>query len=644
MSWMDSRATSRDFVVDGFADGLTLDLAVQYTEWADQCFYLPRESSAEYGRYRSSRTPFVREILDELSPSSPAQVVVCVKPTQTAGTTIALIFLCGMIDMYPGPALMFLPTDSMARSFSKKKLAPTIRAVPALREKVREPKSRGSGNTILAKEFPGGSLMLTGSNSGASYRSESIKYLVLDDFDGFEVDIEGEGSPEELADRRTGTFPGRKIYINSTTTEKDTSNIERAFEHSSQGYFSVPCPHCGGLQYLRWGGKDADFGIKFTRDEGGQVVEAWYQCEHCGERIDEHHKTSMMEAGTYVHQYPDRPVRGFRYNALTSPVGWVNSWRYIAQKYVEAVHDLREGSDQKYKTWLNSFMSEPYEEAGERPEWADLKARAEPYQPLNVPEGVEILSVGTDVQHNRLAVSVWGWGPGEECWLVYHIEIAGDPLHDDVWEQHDSLALGTFRRTDGAEMHALSVGVDASDGVTTQAVRAYCRKRVPRVFALKGASTKGKPVVSVPTRQDLNWRGERIPGGVEMWSIGTDTAKATLYGRFRVADPGPGRIHTYIGLDDEFYRQLTAEKLVTRFVKGYPVREWHNVRGNRRNEALDCFVYAYAAAIRAGLPYLALRGKKPRRAPEGKEAQAQRERRPGGKWMGGYKRPSWLNR
>jgi len=443
----ESDKKSVDYELDGWRDGFALDPVMSYTEWADKFFYLPRESSAEYGRYRSSRTPFVREILDDLSPQSPTQIVVLVKPTQTAGTTIGLIFLCGMVDMYPGPALMILPTDSMARSFSKKKLAPTIKAVPGLREKIKEPKSRSSGNTILQKDFPGGSLMLTGSNSGASYRSESIKYLVIDDFDGFEVDIEGEGSPEELADRRTGTFPNRKIYLNSTTTTKDLSNIERAFEHSSQGYFHVPCPHCGGFQYLVWGGKDAEHGIKFERDAGGIVRDAWYVCEHCHKRIDEHHKTTMTERGIYVHKYPDRPVHGYRYNALVSPAGWINGWRYIAQKFVEAIHDLRQGNPEKYQVWLNSFMSEPYEQTGDRPEWAEIKAKAEPYQPLTVPQGALILSAGTDVQHNRLAVSIWAWGKGEESWLVYHIEIAGDPMHGDVWEQCTSSLPGWMLAT-----------------------------------------------------------------------------------------------------------------------------------------------------------------------------------------------------
>ena len=584
--------------------GITPDPVLTYTEWADRHFYLPRESTAEYGRFRSSRTPFIIEPLDDLSPSSPTETVVLVKPTQQAGTTIGLIFIAGAIDMYPGPMLMIMPTDAMARAFSKKKLMPSIKATPRLQGKIKEPRSRQSNNTILHKDFPGGSIMLTGSGSGASYRSESIKYLLIDDFDGIEVDIEGEGDPKTLADRRTGTFPGRKVFLNSTTTRKETSNIERAYEASSQGKFNGPCPHCGRFQYLSWGGSDAEHGIKFTRDENGEITDAWYQCEHCHKRIDEYQKDWMSRHGKYVHEHPERRVRGYRYNALVCPVGWVNTWRYIAEEYLTAVKELKEGNPQKYITWLNTFMAEPYEEQGDRPEWANLKARMEPYEPLTVPEKAKVLTIGTDVQHDRLETSIYGWGKGEECWAIYHVQIYGNPLHDDVWQQHDQLVYRPYKHPSGAEMRVVSCGVDASDGNTTQAVRNYCRTRAPIVFALKGQAVSNKPIIGVPTKQDITWQGEKIKGGVEMWPIGTDTAKATLYARLNILEPGPGYIHFYIGLEDEFFKQLTAEKIVTRFVKGYPIREWHNVRANKRNEALDCMVYAYAAALRAGVSYI----------------------------------------
>lgn len=588
-----------DRYLNAIAAGIRPDPVITFTEWADTHFSLPRESSSEYGPFRSSRTPFVREILDELSPTSPTQIVVLQKPTQLAATTIGLIFLCAMMDISPGPALFIGITDSKTRSFSRKKLTPAIKATKRLRGKIREPRMKDSGNTILEKTFPGGNLLLAGSNSGASYRSESIKYLVLDDFDGFSLDIDQEGSPDKLADRRTGTFPDRKIYINSTPTIKGASNIERAYERSSQGEFHVPCPHCGHFQYLQWGGRDADFGIKFTRDASGLVTDAWYVCEACHGRIDEHEKSTFLEAGKYVHRYPERPIRGFRYNALYTPLGWVNTWKYIAQEFLDAVEKLRRGDPADFKVWLNTMMAECYEPAGDQVAWENLSARAEQYPMLKVPRKGLILTCGVDTQDDRLAVKIMAWGRGEESWLVYWGELIGDPEYPEVWAQLDILLSQTYEHEAGAHLSIFSTGID-SGGHRTNAVYNYCRTRASMgVFALRGASQPGKPILSRPTLQDVTWKGRKIEKGVQLWVIGTEIVKGALSSRLKVQMPGPGYVHFPVGMPDEYYLQLTGEALVTTYNKGVPKSEWKQKRA--RIEAWDCYVYSFAAAVKAGI-------------------------------------------
>lgn len=608
---------NENIIFDTCITAVEPDPDIDLVEWANRHMMLTKESSIEPGQYRTSRTPYVEEILLELSPQSETEEVIVIKPTQFGFTTLANIFLFGTADLYPGPALFAQPTDEMVQDHSKDKITPSLAAIECLQGKVKEPKSRDSGNTIKKKQFPGGSWTFTGSNSPVSARSKSIRYLILDDLDGFVLNVGGEGDPVSLFQKRTDAFGGRKkIYKNSTPTLKDTSLIYREYSASSQGRFEVPCPFCNEYQYLEFGGKDADHGIKFEYNEAREVTDIWYQCKHCHQRIDEYHKTQMLADGRYIHQHPDRKKRGFKINALYSPVGWL-SWSQIAGEFLAA-----KGKSSEMQVWLNTRMAEPYEEKGEQPEWANLKARCEPYQPLTLPSGVRVLTAGTDVQHNRLAVSIYGWGVKEECWLIYHIEIHGDPLQDDVWQQHDELIYRSFKGSGGVDLRVSSVGVDSSDGATTQAVRNYCRTRAPIVFALKGASTAGKPVLGLPTKQDITWNGQKIKDGVDMWPIGTDTAKSTLYGRLNILEAGPGYIHFYIGAEDEYFMQLTSEKIVTRFVKGYPVREWHAMR--KRNEALDCWVYAYAAALRAGVAYMDM--EKPRS--ENKQQPAQRQTKP----------------
>lgn len=624
------------------SEGIKPDRALTYTQWADDYFSLPRESSAEYGRYRSSRTPFVREILDALSPSSEAQIVICVKPTQLAGTTIALIFLCGMIDVAPGPALFIGTTDIKVKSFSKKKLSKSIDVTPRLNGKIRDSRLRDSGNTILLKEFPGGSLMLTGSNSPVSYRFESIKYLVIDDFDGFEMDIGGEGSPEELADRRTGSFPNRKIYINSTTTNKGLSNIEEAFEHSSQGYFNVPCPHCGHYQYLVFGEKGEKYGIKFERDENGIIVDAWYQCAKCHKRIDESEKTDMIEKGKYVHKFPERKTKGFRYNAFVTPIGWINDWKYIATKFLEAAAELARGLPAKMKTWMNSFAAEPYEDKGERPKWKVLYDRCEDYLIMTVPEPVQLITAGVDTQDNRLEFVVRGWAPQEESWLIYRDVLYGDPADGEVFKRLDKVLNYPFVHEGGGHMFIMSMAIDAM-GHKTQAVYNWARTRYPRVMAIQGANRATAPVLkSKPSMQDVTFSGELIKKGVRLWSVGSFIAKQTLYSRLAL-ESGVGVYHWPKGTPREYFKQLTAEKLVKKKdKKGRFIQEWIKTRDN--NEALDCENYAYAAALRSGVLMLQ---KKPIAIPKPQVVKPDTRRPPLEKILerrNNLERPTWLDR
>ena len=568
-----------------FKAGLKPDPDLNLLEWADKYLYLPRESTAEYGKYRSSRTPFVIEPLLELSPISPTRKVVLIKPGQTAGTTIAIVFLFGTADLYPGPTLMIVPTADLARSFSKKKIKPTLRDTPRMIGKIRDVKS----DTILEKMFPGGAWRFAGSNSPIVYRQESVRYIILDDFDGFDVDIGDEGDPGDLSDRRTATFTNSKTFINSTPTIKSISNIEREYNASSMGKFCVPCPKCGEFQYLIFQN------LKFDKLNLDWI---YYECAFCKHKIDEVDKATMLPDGKYIHENPDNEVRGFHYNALVTPLGWKNTWKKIAKDFlackIQGVINI-----EKLKAWTNTLMAEPFEQKGDRPAHEGLQARAMiVHGEMLIPQKALFLTAAVDVQHLFLAVLIQAWGKGEECWTISYQKIHGDTSQGEVWNKLDELTIKhQFEHESGAKLNILSMGVDSGDGARTQVVYNYCRKRQPVVFALKGMSEPGKPIVGMPSAQTVNYGGKKIKNGVMLWPIGSDTATLTLYTRLQQESPGPGYYHFPAGFDEEFYLQLTAEKFVDkRNKKGFPVREL--IRVHPRAEVLDCFKYSYAAALR----------------------------------------------
>jgi len=585
---------------EAFSNGLRPDPQIDFVEWANTKMRLQRESSVEPGHYRTSRTPYVEEILHELSPQSSTTEAVAIKPTQFGFTVLGNILLFGTADLYPAPCMFAMPTEAMAQKHSKKKVAPALKEIPCLRDKVRPAKAKDSGNTILLKEFPGGSWTFTGTNSPVSARSDSIKILILDDLDGFVMEMGDEGD-YTLLENRTDAFGKRKkIYKNSTPTIAGVSHIEREFKDSSQGHYQLACPRCGKYQYLVFGGKDTAYGLKFKHNSANEVTEIWYVCEHCGGRIEEHEKTEMFKTGKYVHKFPERRKRGFKINSLYSPPGWV-SWAQVAEEFLKAGNNK-----QKLKRWTNTRMAEAFDEAGSRPDWVKLKARCEPYKIMTVPAGGKLITCGFDTQDNRLPVVIRAWGKGEENWLIWQGELMGDPAQQAVWDQLDGLLNRTYQHESGAQLRILSMGGD-TQGHRTQAVYNYCRQRDPIVFALQGASKAGRPVIGRPTLQDVTWQGETIKDGVQLWPIGTDTAKSVIYSRFNLIanpefDSNPGVYHWPMGTDDEYFQQITAEKLVTGFDRnGYAKQEWKNVRSGGRNDFFDAEVYCYAAAVRAGL-------------------------------------------
>lgn len=543
----------------------------------------------------------MREVLDCLSPRSSVKIVTVRKPTQVACTDgVGNNWLLAIAHSYPAPCMMMLPTTELAKRHSKTKIAPSIRAMDCMRDLIHDVKEKGGGNTILVKEFPGGSWSFVGSNSAAALRSVSIKYLILDDIDGYEQSVNNEGDPAELARKRMDAFSAScKELRMSTPTLKEFSKIQKYFDEGDQSYYHVPCPFCGEYQTLEFGGPNATFGLKWNKSKSGRHLPKTtrYLCKHCGELIPEHRKTWMLENGLWIATVPELSDyhRSFALNSLYSPFGWV-SWEKIVREFLEA---KRDPSKAKYQVWMNTRMGLTYEAGGEQPDWEKLKTRAEPYRILSVPSGGMLLTAGIDVQLDRFAIQVIAWGRGEECWVIYWGELFTDTTQSAAYDELDEFLSRKFPHLSGIQLSLASYAVDT--GYRTNDVYNYCRTHTPTAMAVKGSSIVGHPTIGRPSSKDVSYMGTTIENGVQLWPVGSSTVKSTIYGRLKITNPGSKYIHFPLGLDDDYYRQLTSEKHITRYDKnGVPKREWVLPSG-ARNEALDTFVYARAAAVRSGL-------------------------------------------
>ncbi len=563
----------------GLAAGLRPPTLLTVSEWADAHRVLPQRASAEPGRWRTSRTPYLQEIMDNLSNRSSAETVVLMKGSQIGGTECGNNWLGYIVHHCPGPAMMVLPTVEMAKRSSKQRIAPMIEECPELRDRVKDPRSRDSGNTMLAKEFPGGILIMTGANSAVGLRSMPVRYLFLDEIDGYTHDVDGEGDPVELAVKRTATFArSRKVFICSTPTIRGASRIEVAYDRSDKRVYQVPCPDCGYEQQMLWRN------LRWPEDRPAEVA---LVCEECDARIPEHKKSGMLANGRWVATGEgDGRTIGYHLSGLYSPLGWY-PWNQAVEDFLAAKQQGREA----LKTWTNTVLAETWEEEGESVPDHVLLSRKEDYA-AEVPDGVLVLTAGVDVQDDRLEVEVVGWGKGEESWSIDYRILWGDPGREHVWQQLDDVLFATkYEWERGGQQHIIATCVDTG-GHFTQQVYAYCGERQhSQVYAIKGMAGAARPVVTAPTRKGSGSR-HRL---VNLFTVGVDSAKGLLYSRLRLSTPGPGYCHfpNTDAFDEEYFKQLTAEKVITRYQKGFPRREWVKVRP--RNEALDCRVYALAA-------------------------------------------------
>jgi phage terminase large subunit GpA-like protein len=484
------------------------------------------------------------------------------------GKSEALLNIIGYhIEHDPSPILLMQPTVEMAQSFSKDRITSgLLSTTPSLRGKVKDPRARDSGNTTLHKTFPGGALSMVGANSPAGLASRPIRIVLCDEVDRYPVSAGEEGDPVALATKRAMTFWNRKIVLVSTPTDKGASRIESAYQESDQRQYYVPCPHCDHMQTLRWAQ------VQWTEKKASTAA---YYCEECGAAWSDVQRHKAVSNGRWVAAAPFYGIAGFHISSLYSP------WVSIPDAVDEFLKSKRD--PMRLKTWINTFLGETWEEQGDQVDEMDLIERSENWGD-ELPEEVLLLTAGVDVQDDRLEVEIVGWGRGEESWSIAYETMYGDPSSAELWNRLDITLARKFDHPRG-EMVIRSVCVD-SGGHYTQQVYNYARLRSGRrVFAIKGIGGEGKPIVGRPTKNNI--------GKINLFPVGTDTAKELVYARLKIREEGEGYCHFPVGRSDEYFRMLTAEKKVTRYFKGRPRTEWAKVR--TRNEALDCRVYATAA-------------------------------------------------
>ncbi len=571
-----------------FLAGLRPDPVETIDHWADRHVQLP-SFVAEAGQWRTSRTPFLKEIMECLSPSHPCHKVVFMKPVQIGGTQTAVNWVGYTIARSPTAMLFYEPTLDAAKRLSKEKIDPVIEATAVLKGKVKEARARDSGNTTFRKEFLGGFLNLLGTNSSVAARSTSAPRLIMDEVDEYEPDVGDQGHPADLIEKRAASFPHYKIYELSTPGIEGESRITKDYAKGSRGHYHVPCPFCGELQHLEWDR------LIFTFDGEKRPQEAAYRCIGCAELIPEHHKTWMMDSARarWVHDDPDNTgIRSFHLNLLYQPYGWAYPWSRLAQEWIEANEKMEAGDPRALKTFINTILAQTWKVTVDKIDQTDLYQRRERYAAA-CPPGVVVLTAAVDVQDDRVEAEICGWGAGEESWSIAYKILYGSPSLPQVWMDLTDWLQQSHDHADGVALRVEAVGIDTGGHHTKEAYRFVERYR-GLAYALKGSNDRGAP--PIPIRRPRGHRRFRL----QLYQIGTTALKDTIFPRLKLMRPGPGYLHfpQRDEYDREYFKGLASEVKVPHYSgKGHVQHGFKYEKQHQRNEPLDLKVYNLATLL-----------------------------------------------
>ena len=572
--------------------------ALTVSQWAEKYRVLSRESSAEAGRWRNERTPYMVEIMDAFTDPKVEKISV-VASSQVGKTEIQLNIAAFIIDQDPSSILYIQPSIEEAKKFSRLRIAPMIRDCKKISGKVTESKARENGNTVLQKSFPGGMLTIIGSNSASALASTPVKYVLGDERDRWALSAGNEGDPWKLAEARTATFFNHKMVDVSTPTIKGASAIETSFLEGTQETWQQACPCCDVFHEIDFDDIHFQFDtIQQGREKDYLVKDIYWVCPDCGYMATE--QEMRKQPSKWVAAYPEAIAHGHRsfwLKGFSSP--W-QPWEKIIYAFLRARKD-----PQRLKVVYNTMLGKLWEDRGDLEDEDTMLSRRELYgtradgSPIELPEGVLVLTCGVDTQDDRLEYEVVGHGYYGETWGIKKGMIMGDPHDKEVWERLDGVIDKTYSFADPKRGLKISMTFVDSGGHKTQDVYRECAKRIyKRVFAIKGYGGDGIPYTKPPSKVKMVVNGKAV-GFVWLYAIGVDAGKTDIMSNLKVQEPGAKFCHfpkeSERGYDSLYFSGLLSEKLVMKTEKGRTRWAWVKLLGHERNEALDCRNYALAA-------------------------------------------------
>lgn len=546
------------------------------------------------GPYNPDLFPYFVFVLKTLQSDHPARVVVLMGSAQVGKTITAEVFVGANLDLDPGDFFYVLPTLDLAATWVRQKWKRFVLGSTSLsRAFPWESRSRDATNTLFHKERADGrgALKITGANSPAGLAMQTYRRQVHDDLGKW--DNNDHGDPEEQADKRSQSWGDwAKIFKISTPGLKGSCRITKNYEESNQRVYQLPCPHCFHWHHLEWEN------FKKSLYKEMDYADAHFYCPECGGVIEEHHKEWMLGEAikrgddAWHALNPKSDKEGF---FIWCAYSYLVSWAYIASEYFRTL-----GDPEKEQTFTNDTLGLPYEQKGEAPPWEEIKKRAESshYHAGQVPAGYPMITIGIDVQGDRIEWLVKAWASEKRRATVAHGVINGHIADPRSRQELEFLLKRKWKNAQGREYEADMVAIDAN--YETNDVKDWAKKH-SKVITVKGSNNYTAPPM-VLVREERNNKGKVKKQQTKHWMVGVSGLKGSLYKNLEKTDPFErGYCAFPKDLEEEYYKQLCSEKRVLRTDKRTQRSDysWIKLPGVR-NEVLDIELYAEAAARRVG--------------------------------------------
>lgn len=588
-------------------------------EWLPDNIRLPAEDSDSAGYYKIESVPYFWGIMHALD-SEHCWLVVMQKAAQIGWTVLLAAWICKVAKVDPSRILALFPKEEKGRKFMDEKFVPMINASPAMRSVIDTSTSRSSGNRTTVKRWPGGELTCVGSNSVSNVKSTTSRRGIVEEPDDTNRDIGDQGDSIGLFRERLKRMRKKKLVVGGTPSVADLSQVEHYTKLGTMRVLPVTCHDCGeshvlDWEYVSWDEKEQGnahpvFGLALPDT-------AVYSCPHCGSVWSDYRRQRNIletceaardagdpfcgwikqQVGEGYGPYDEEPIETFVELSELYVCMPGTSLADVVRDYLEAEHNAEAGDESARIIFQNSKLGRPYQHAANQILDSDkLREAAEDRPELVCPAEGLMVTIGIDVQHDRLAIIIRAFGRNEESWQMYWGEIDGDTVdkNDPCWTALDKLVFQTFEHERFGGINAAAIGIDCSDGQTSNAVYHWVRTRSKKyrgslVMAVKGDSNDQgtKEIFSLPKQVDRA-NAKRVTKadkfGVKVYMVGTHKAKDLISRRLLGTS---AYMHSCKEVRQDYWEQVTAEvKAPSKKHRGKLV--WQ-VRTGRRNEALDCF-------------------------------------------------------